>query len=190
MADGVSDDGNGGEPLVLATPADCTDATSFEDATDEEVEVFEREQKILAKIICTPGVKTFVVDIVKQMFTIIKDIDSDASITSSPGMIIKSTKDFHKGKKFPEAFKPVLQSIDTKSVNMIFNFTTSPSFLQTIKRLHPGLLDFHRAKNMYLDESFSGSDNEEHIGYFFGFQADKDHFFNGLTDDIPKLLSI
>ena len=45
---------------------------------DEEVEVIEQEAKILAKIICTPGVKTFIADIKKQMFAIIKDIDSDA----------------------------------------------------------------------------------------------------------------
>ena len=56
MADYVtSDDCNGCEPLVLATPAGRTEATSFENAVDEEVEVFEREQKIIAKIICTPG---------------------------------------------------------------------------------------------------------------------------------------
>ena len=56
MAYGVSGDGNGSQPLVLAPPAGRTDATSFQDAMDEEVEVIEQEQKILAKIICTPGV--------------------------------------------------------------------------------------------------------------------------------------
>ena len=63
--------------------------------------------------------KTFVADIVKQMFAIIKDIDTGASITSASGMHIKSTKEFPKGKKFSDAFKPV-QSIEAKSVKMVF----------------------------------------------------------------------
>ena len=92
------------------------DATTFEDAMEEEVEIIEQDQKILEKIICTPGgVKTFVADIVKQTFAIIKDIDTGATITFASGMQIKSTKDFPKGKKFSDAFKPI-QSIDTKSV--------------------------------------------------------------------------
>ena len=52
---------------------------------------------------------------VKQMFAIIKGIDTSATITSASGMQIKSTKDFPKGKKFSDAFKPI-QSINTKSV--------------------------------------------------------------------------
>ena len=58
MADGVSDDGSGGEPLILASPTGRTDATRFTDAMDEEVEILEHEQMISAKIICTAGVKT------------------------------------------------------------------------------------------------------------------------------------
>ena len=87
-------------------------------------------------MICTPGVKTFIVDIVKQMFTIIKDINSEATITAASGIVIKSTTDFPKGSTFSVAFKPV-QSNDTKSVKMIFNLTrtTSPSF-QTIEGWH------------------------------------------------------
>ena len=49
------------------------------------------------------------------MFAIIKGIDTSATITSASGMQIKSTKDFPKGKKFSDAFKPI-QSINTKSV--------------------------------------------------------------------------
>lgn len=75
--------------------------------------------------------KTFIVGIVKQMVTMIEDINGKATITVAFGMGIKSTKDFRKGKKCSVAFKPV-QSIDPKNVKMIFNLTTSPSF-QTIK---------------------------------------------------------
>ena len=98
---------------------------------DKEVEIIEQEHKILAKIICTPGVKTFVADIVKQMFTIIKDIDTGATITSASGLQITSIKDFPKGKQFSNAFKPV-QSIDTKSVKMIFKVSTLMSFQSII----------------------------------------------------------
>ena len=73
-------------------------------------------------------------------------------------MVTKSTKDFPKRKKFSQVFKPV-QSIDSKSVKMIFKLTASPSF-QTIKRWHSRLLDFLKEKKvvyLLVDESFSGS---------------------------------
>ena len=46
MADGVSDDGISGEPLILPSPTGRTDETTFENAMDEEVEIIEQEQKI------------------------------------------------------------------------------------------------------------------------------------------------
>ena len=146
MADGVSDDGSSGELLILASPVGHTDATSFKDTMDEEVDIMEQEQKILATIICTPGVKTFIADIVKRMFVILKNLDTDASITSASSLKIKLTKDLLIGKKFSNAFKPV-QSIDTKSVKMVFKLSNQTSF-QAIKRGHTRLLDFLSAKNM------------------------------------------
>jgi hypothetical protein len=187
MAEDTNDDGRGDGSLVLDNPSGPKDSTSFEDAMEEEVEIIEQEQKILAKIICVPGAKTFIVDIMKKMFSIIKDIDNEATITAASGMVIKSTKDFPKGKKFSEAFNPV-QSYDTKTVKMVFKLNTSTPF-QTIKRRHTRLLDFLREKNMYMDESFSGSDNEELIGYCLGYQADKVHL-TGLTEDLKELLSM
>lgn len=50
MGDGVSDGGNGDEPLFLAAPEGSNYAVSFDDAMDEEVEILERKQKFfLAK---------------------------------------------------------------------------------------------------------------------------------------------
>ena len=152
MGDGVSDDGNGGEPLILASPAGRTDATSFEDTMDKEVEVIEQEQKLLARIICTPHVKTFIPDILKQRFVILKDIDTNASITSTSGVITKLTMDFPKGKKFVDAFKPV-QSIDTKGVRWFLNYQLQHR-VESIKCRHTRLLDFPWAKYMYLDAPF------------------------------------
>ena len=43
MADGVSDDGDGGEPLILAAPTGRKDVITFEDAMEEEVEIIEQE---------------------------------------------------------------------------------------------------------------------------------------------------
>ena len=48
MADGVSDDGSGGERLILESPAGRTDATSIEVAMEEEVEASSKS-KILAE---------------------------------------------------------------------------------------------------------------------------------------------
>ena len=187
MPDGVSDVDNGGEPLILASPTGPTDATTFEDAMEEEVEMIEQEQKILAKIICAPGVKTFVAVVVKQMFAIIKDIDTGATITSTSGLQINSIKDFPRGKKFSDAFKSI-QSINTKNVKMAFKVANTSTSFQSIKRRHTRLLDFLRAKNMYLEMSDSGSDNEQLIGYLLGFQADK-VYLTGLTDDIREMMA-
>jgi hypothetical protein len=160
---------------------------NHEDAMDEEVEVIEQEQKILAKILCTPGVKTYIADIMKQMFTIMHDIDSEATITTASGLVTKSIKEFPKGQKFSDAFKPI-QSTDTKNVKMTFNLRTVTPF-KDIKRQHTRLLDFLREKKLYLDESFSESDNEQLIGYLLGFQADKKVHLAGFTEDLRELLS-
>jgi hypothetical protein len=186
MGDGVSDGGNGDEPLFLAAPEGSNYAVSFDDAMDEEVEILERKQKILGKIICIPGATIHVADIMKNMFAILKDIDNQAIITTASGLVIKSIKGFPEGTKFKDAFKPVL-SADNKNVKMIFNLTTAPTF-KSIKSGNVRLLDFLREKRLYLDESFSGSDNEELIGYLLGFQADKVHL-TGLSDDLREIIS-
>ena len=49
-------------------------------------------------------------------------------------------------------------------------------------------MDFLRTKNMYLNESHSGSDNEQLIGYLLGFQADKVHL-TGLTEDMREMMA-
>ena len=43
MADGVSDDGNGDEPLVLPTPASCTDVQSLITLLREEMRTNRQE---------------------------------------------------------------------------------------------------------------------------------------------------
>ena len=179
MAEDNDDNGTSDGSSVLDNPAGCTDSTSFEDAVEEEAEIVEPEQKILAKIICVPGAnETFIVDITKQVLGTVKDIDNEATITAASGMVIKSTKDFPKGKKFSDAFNPI-QSYDAKTVNMIFELNASPSF-HAIKRRHTCLFDFLREKSTCLDESFSGSDNEQLVGCCLGFQAAKAHL-TGLT---------
>ena len=140
MADGVSNDGNGDEPLVLANPVGRVDAQSFDDLMDEEVETLERKQKILAKIICVPGTKTYIASIMKQLFSIIQEIVSQATFTADSGLTIGSSKTFPTGKTFSDAFKPI-QSADTNSVKMVFHMTTAPTF-KSIKRGNVKLLDF------------------------------------------------
>ena len=49
-------------------------------------------------------------------------------------------------------------------------------------------MDFLRAKNMYLNESHSGSDNEQLIGYLLGFQADK-VYLTSLTEDMREMMA-
>jgi hypothetical protein len=186
MADGVSDGGNGDEPLILSTPVGRPHAESFDEAMGETVEVLERKQKILAKIICTPGKKTFIADMMKKMFSILLEADPAATITSVSGLVVTSVKSFPTGSKFESSFKPI-QSNDTKSVKMVFELTTAPS-LNQLKGKYVKLMDHLQSNNMYLDESFSGSNNEELIGYFLGFQADKVHLA-GFADDLRELLT-
>ena len=128
MAEDNDDDGKGDGSSVSDNPAGHTNSTSFEDAVEEEAEIVEPEQKILAKIICVPGAnETFIVNIMKQVLGTVKDTDNEATITAASGMVIKQTKDFPKGKKFSEAFNPI-QSYDAKTVKMIFELNASPSF--------------------------------------------------------------
>ena len=94
------------------------------------------------------------------MFAIIKGIDTSATITSASGMQIKSTKDFPKVKQFSDSFKPI-QSINTKSVKMVFRVSTSIPF-QSIKCRHTHLfLDFLRAKNMFHPRNLEVHREEE-----------------------------
>jgi hypothetical protein len=45
--------------LILTTPAGRIFAETLDDDMEEEMELLERQQKILAKIVCTPGIKTY-----------------------------------------------------------------------------------------------------------------------------------
>jgi hypothetical protein len=186
MAHGVTVEDNGDEPLILSTPVGRPHAESFDEAMGETVETLGRKQKILAKIVCTPGKKTYVADMTKKMFGILLEADSQATLTSASGLVIQSVTSFPTGQKFAEAFKP-MQSNDTKSVRMVFDMTTAPSF-NKLKGKHVKLMDHLQGNNMYLEESYSGSNHEELIGYFLGFQADRVHL-TGFADDLRELLT-
>jgi hypothetical protein len=131
--------------------------------------------------------RLYIADMMEQMFAITLEGNDNATITTASGSHIKSVEEFPTGQKFADAFKPI-QSEDTKSVKMIFHMMTAPS-LGKLKRKHTKLLVDHlQSNNMHLDESFSGSNEEELIGYFLGFQASKVHL-TGFSDDLGEMMS-
>jgi hypothetical protein len=94
--------------------------------------------------------------------------------------------DFPSGKKFQTAFLPV-QSDDTKQITMNFILNTAPA-LKKIKSKHRWLVEHLQKHKIYLDESFSGSDEEVLIGYFLGIQADK-LYLTGFADDLREIIA-
>jgi hypothetical protein len=62
MADAPPDDSSGDTPLLLPNPASNLYATAHDDVLDKVMETIKQKQKILAKIICVPGAKTYVAD--------------------------------------------------------------------------------------------------------------------------------
>ena len=112
MIDDRSDDRNGDEPLILTEPTGRAYAVTYDEDMDEVVEILERKQKILAKIICVPGTKTYVAEWMRKTYEIILEADNKATIETKSGLKITSYKSFPTGKQFTEAFKP-LQSEDT-----------------------------------------------------------------------------
>jgi hypothetical protein len=64
------------------------------------METIERKQKILAKIICVPGEKTYVADWMKQTYAILLEADCNAIIETPSGVKIDRTNTFPSGKTF------------------------------------------------------------------------------------------
>jgi hypothetical protein len=119
----------------------------------------------------------------RKFFAVILEVDAKASLQTNTGKIIKCLDDFQ---KFSDAFKPE-QSDDTKFVKMIFHMTSTPS-LSHIKTRNRKLVEHLQLHKMHMDESHSGSNEEELIGYFMGFQAEKTYLV-GFSDDLPEILT-
>jgi hypothetical protein len=153
----------------------------------EVVETLEREQKILAKIACVPGKTAHVAAWMRKFFAIILEVDAKASLRTNTGKIIKRLDDFPVGQKFSDAFKSEQSDDDAKFVKMTFCMTSTPS-LSHIKTRHRKLVEHLQLHQMYMDESHSGSDEEELIGYFMGFQAEKTYLV-GFSDDLREILT-
>jgi hypothetical protein len=187
MADDANDDGRDDEPIQLPVPDGQAGAHSYDAELDEEMGTLERKQKILATIICVPGEKTYVADWMKQAYEIILEADSEATIVTPSGLKIDKLKDFPSGKKFQTAFLPIQSNEDTKRITMDFHLNTAPA-LKKIKTKHRRLVDHLQKHKIYLDESFSGSDEELLIGYFLGIQADK-LYITGFADDIREIIA-
>jgi hypothetical protein len=183
MSDDVTDGNDGDEPWFLQETSGQAGAGTYCDDMHEVVETLEREQKILAKIVCVPGKTTYVAAWMRKFFAVILEVDAKASLRTNTGKIIKRLDDFPVGQKFSDAFKPE-QSDDAKFVKMTFHMTSTPS-LSHIKTRHQKLVELHQ---MHMDESHSGSDEEELIGYFMGFQAEKTHLV-GFSDDLREILT-
>jgi hypothetical protein len=153
---------------------------------DEDVGILARTQKILAKILCVPGKKTYVAEWMKQTFEIILEADPEATILTPSGTTINNVTEFPTGKKFKDAFNPV-QSGDTKKISMTFTLTSAPA-LKKIKTKHHRLVDHLQKHQIYLNESLSGSDEEALIGYFLGIKADK-LYVTGFSDNLREIIA-
>jgi hypothetical protein len=186
MAEDANDDGRDDETMQVPIPNGKLYETDFDADMDEEMGTLARKQKILAKIMCVPGKKTYVAEWMKQTYAIILEADPEASIVTPLGLKIATLEDFPSGKKFQTAFIPV-QSDDTKQFTMNFHLNTALA-LNKIKTKHRRLVEHLQKHKIYLDESFSGSDEEVLIGYFLGIQADK-LYLTGFADDLREILA-
>jgi hypothetical protein len=185
MAEDANDDDSSDTQLLLPEPVGNLYATAYDAELDEVMETIERKQKILAKIMCVPGEKTYVADWMKQTFAILLEADPNTIIETPSGLTIDSLTTFPSGKKFQNAFKPI-QSEDTKRITMNFHLTVAPA-LNKVKVKHRKLVDHLQKHKIYLDESFSGSDEELLIGYFMGIQADK-LYLSGFSNDLREVM--
>lgn len=168
--------------LALCCAEECNDDM------DEVSETLEQELKTLAKIVCVPGESTCVAAWMRHTCAIILEVDEKAKIRTTTGSVIKYLKDFPMGhQKFSDTFKPK-QSNDTKFLKMAFCLTTSLLSLNNIKSRCKKLMDHLQLNQMHLDKLFSGSDEEELIGCFTGFQADKTCLV-GFSDDLRELIN-
>jgi hypothetical protein len=186
MADDASDDGrDDGAPLMPMRNGNLY-AQQHQAEMNEVAAEFPRKQKILAKIICVPGKKTYVAEWMKEAYEILLEADPETTIVTQSGLTIATIKEFPSGTKFKEAFKPI-QSDDTKKITMHFHLTSAPP-LNKIKIKHRRLVDYLQKRKIYLDESFSGSNEEVLIGYFLGIQADK-LYLTGFADDLREVIA-
>lgn len=76
--------------LLLPNPARNLYVTARDDDLDEVMETIEQKHKILAKIICVPGKKTFVADWMQQTYAILLEADPKASINTPSGLKMKN----------------------------------------------------------------------------------------------------
>jgi hypothetical protein len=134
MADAPPDDSSGDTPLLLPNPASNLYATAHDDVLDKVMETIKRTQKILAKIICIPGAKTYVADWMQQTYAIVLEADPKATIETPSGLKIDKLNSFPSCKKFQNAFAPV-HSEDTKKITMSFYLTMAP-VLNKVKAKH------------------------------------------------------
>jgi hypothetical protein len=185
MADDHDDDDNNDGAMVLPAASGNSFNHSFEKANDEVMETIERKQKILAKIVCIPGEKTYVADWMQETFNILAEADPDATIVTASGFIIDRRKKFPTGQQFQTDFKPI-QSDDTKTIKMVFDLHMSPS-LARVKSKFRRLVDYLQKHQIYLEESKSGSNEEVLIGYFMGIRTDKLHL-TGFSDDLREMI--
>jgi hypothetical protein len=121
----------------------------------------------------------------KQTYAILLEADPDTVIETPSGLKIDQLNNFPSGKKFQTAFT-LIQSEDTKRITMTFYLTMAPA-LNKVKSKHRKLVDHLQKHKIYLDESFSGSDEEVLIGYFMGIQADK-LYLTGFSDNLREMV--
>jgi hypothetical protein len=184
MADDNAIEPSTNMPLRLPNPNGNLYSTVF-DIDMGVSDVLFTHEKILAKIVCVPGEKVYVADIMKETYSILLEADPQAAIVTHSGLQIHKLSDFPTGKKFQVAFSPV-QSDDTKRITMNFILTMAPG-IGPVKSKHRRLVDHLQKHRIYLDKLHSGSDEELLAGYFMGIQADK-LWAPGFSDDLRKLL--
>jgi hypothetical protein len=99
MSDDVTDVNNGDEPWFTQETSGHVGAVEYCDEMTEVVETLEREQKILAKIVCVPGKTTYVAAWMKKYFEIILEVDAKAQLRTKTGKVIKRLEDFPVGQE-------------------------------------------------------------------------------------------
>jgi hypothetical protein len=124
MAEDANDDGRDDATAQLPIPDGQAYANSYDAELDKVMGILARKQKILAKIMCVPGKKTYVAEWMKQTFEIIMEADPDVIIVTPSGLTINNLTEFPTGKKFKDAFMPI-QSGD-KKISMNFTLRGPP----------------------------------------------------------------
>jgi hypothetical protein len=148
MTNEPPDNDSSNTQLLLPEPAGNLYATAYDPGLDKVMETIERKQKILAKNICVPGKKTYIVDWMKQTYAILLEADPHTIIKTPSGLKIDNLTTFPSGKKFQNAFTPI-QSEDTKQITMNFYLTMAPA-LNRVKAKHQKLLDHLQKHKIYI----------------------------------------